>query len=326
MALGLVAAVVLARGSVAKAIAMVFLGLLIGLVGTDVNSGEQRFTFGIFELADGIDFVPIAMGLFGVASFGEGIPIAAKIALAMAASGLGGMLPAAVLASVPVHAREQSEIATVNGVVTQLLNIGSFIGPPALAALVSQLGGWSQSSLRSRCDRCCSRLDRTRAARRERAEERGGLLGADPPQEVSTPAREPSNTAHAGIAVPGIHTAIKPSLLGCGGAEPAWRASVVASARCSSSTASSSRRCSARPRSSSSTNAAARPPSGARRRRTSSHLMTPVIKAFFTDVGFEVTNLALQCYGGHGYIRDHPVEMWMRNGRGFATFIGLAIV
>jgi TctA family transporter len=67
MALGLVAAVVLARGSVAKAIAMVFLGLLIGLVGTDVNSGEQRFTFGIFELADGIDFVPIAMGLFGVA-------------------------------------------------------------------------------------------------------------------------------------------------------------------------------------------------------------------------------------------------------------------
>jgi len=67
MALGLVAAVVLARGSVAKAIAMVFLGLLIGLVGTDVNSGVQRYTFGIFELADGIDFVPIAMGLFGVA-------------------------------------------------------------------------------------------------------------------------------------------------------------------------------------------------------------------------------------------------------------------
>jgi putative tricarboxylic transport membrane protein len=67
MALGLVAAVVLARGSVAKAIAMVFLGLLLGLVGTDVNSGEQRYTFGFFELADGIDFVPIAMGLFGIA-------------------------------------------------------------------------------------------------------------------------------------------------------------------------------------------------------------------------------------------------------------------
>src|SRR5829696_3228253 len=67
MALGLVAAVVLASGSVIKAIAMVFLGLLFGLVGTDVNTGAQRFTFGSPELSDGIDFAPIAMGLFGIA-------------------------------------------------------------------------------------------------------------------------------------------------------------------------------------------------------------------------------------------------------------------
>jgi len=67
MALGLVAAVVLASGSVIKAIAMVFLGLMIGLVGTDVNTGAQRFTFNIPELSDGIDFAPIAMGLFGIA-------------------------------------------------------------------------------------------------------------------------------------------------------------------------------------------------------------------------------------------------------------------
>lgn len=67
MALGLVAAIVLASGSVIKAIAMVFLGLLIGLVGTDVNTGAQRFTFNIPELSDGIDFAPIAMGLFGLA-------------------------------------------------------------------------------------------------------------------------------------------------------------------------------------------------------------------------------------------------------------------
>ncbi len=67
MSLGLVAAVVLASGSVIKAIAMVFLGLLIGLVGTDVNTGAQRFTFNIPELSDGIDFAPIAMGLFGIA-------------------------------------------------------------------------------------------------------------------------------------------------------------------------------------------------------------------------------------------------------------------
>ncbi|MSP77323.1 MAG: tripartite tricarboxylate transporter permease [Rhodospirillaceae bacterium] len=67
MALGLVAAVVLASGSVLKAIAMVFLGLLFGLVGTDVNTGAQRFTFNVPELSDGIDFAPIAMGLFGIA-------------------------------------------------------------------------------------------------------------------------------------------------------------------------------------------------------------------------------------------------------------------
>ena len=46
---------------------MVFLGLLFGLVGTDVNTGAQRFTFDVPELSDGIDFAPIAMGLFGIA-------------------------------------------------------------------------------------------------------------------------------------------------------------------------------------------------------------------------------------------------------------------
>lgn len=65
MVLGLVAAVVLAHGSLLKAIAMVFLGLLLGLVGADVNSGLLRFTFGLYELSDGIGVVVIAMGLFG---------------------------------------------------------------------------------------------------------------------------------------------------------------------------------------------------------------------------------------------------------------------
>ncbi|MBM3601900.1 MAG: tripartite tricarboxylate transporter permease [Alphaproteobacteria bacterium] len=67
MTFGLVAAVVLAHGSLIKAVAMVFLGLFLGLVGTDVNSGAQRFTLGIPELTDGIGFVPLAMGLFGIA-------------------------------------------------------------------------------------------------------------------------------------------------------------------------------------------------------------------------------------------------------------------
>ncbi len=67
MVFGLVAAIVLAHGSVAKAIAMTVLGLGLGLVGTDVNSGTQRFVFGIQELSDGIGFVPLAMGLFAIA-------------------------------------------------------------------------------------------------------------------------------------------------------------------------------------------------------------------------------------------------------------------
>jgi putative tricarboxylic transport membrane protein len=67
MVLGLVGAVVLAHGSLLKAIAMIVLGLLLGLVGTDVNSGMARFSFGIPELTDGIGVVSVAMGLFGFA-------------------------------------------------------------------------------------------------------------------------------------------------------------------------------------------------------------------------------------------------------------------
>jgi putative tricarboxylic transport membrane protein len=66
MTLGLIAAVVLARGSVIKAVAMIVLGLLLGLIGTDGNTGGQRFTFGITELFDGIDVATLAIGVFGV--------------------------------------------------------------------------------------------------------------------------------------------------------------------------------------------------------------------------------------------------------------------
>lgn len=66
MVLGLVASVVLAHGSLIKAIAMILLGLLLGLVGTDVTSGTPRFTFDTPELADGINFVIVAMGMFGL--------------------------------------------------------------------------------------------------------------------------------------------------------------------------------------------------------------------------------------------------------------------
>ena len=65
MVFGLIAATVLAHGSLIKAIAMVVWGLLFGIIGTDVNSGVLRFTFDIPELSDGIGFVIVAMGMFG---------------------------------------------------------------------------------------------------------------------------------------------------------------------------------------------------------------------------------------------------------------------
>ncbi|MGX9965513.1 tripartite tricarboxylate transporter permease [Roseomonas sp. F4] len=67
MALGLIAASTLAQGSALKSIAMVIVGLLIGMVGTDVQTGMQRYTFDFPELSDGITIVAVATGLFGIA-------------------------------------------------------------------------------------------------------------------------------------------------------------------------------------------------------------------------------------------------------------------
>jgi TctA family transporter len=67
MVMALIAAAVLAHGSLLKTLSMIILGLLIGIVGTDVNSGMSRFTFGASGLADGLSFAMVAMGLFGFA-------------------------------------------------------------------------------------------------------------------------------------------------------------------------------------------------------------------------------------------------------------------
>jgi len=66
MVLGLVTAVILAQGSVLKAVTVTLIGLLFGLVGTDVSSGATRYTFGIQTLWDGIDFLPLVIGMFGI--------------------------------------------------------------------------------------------------------------------------------------------------------------------------------------------------------------------------------------------------------------------
>ncbi len=66
MILGLVASVALASGSLLKAVAMILLGLLLGCIGTDVESGSPRYVFGIPELYDGLNFVAVSMGIFGI--------------------------------------------------------------------------------------------------------------------------------------------------------------------------------------------------------------------------------------------------------------------
>lgn len=67
MIFGLLAATILASGPVLKAIGMILIGLLLGMVGTDMTTGAQRLTFGYVELFDGIDFIVIAIGVFGFA-------------------------------------------------------------------------------------------------------------------------------------------------------------------------------------------------------------------------------------------------------------------
>ncbi|MBA8902324.1 tripartite tricarboxylate transporter permease [Phyllobacterium sp. P30BS-XVII] len=67
MIVGLVSSIALAHGSVVKALGMVVLGLLLGLVGTDIYTGTPRFNLGILELSDGLNFVAVAVGVFGIA-------------------------------------------------------------------------------------------------------------------------------------------------------------------------------------------------------------------------------------------------------------------
>ena len=69
MLLGLLAGATMSRGAPLKGVAMTLVGLLIGIVGTDVNSGVQRFTFGMLNLSDKVELVALALGVFGVADF-----------------------------------------------------------------------------------------------------------------------------------------------------------------------------------------------------------------------------------------------------------------
>ena len=89
MLLGLIASVTLASGSLFQALGMVLLGLLLGLVGRDTFTGGARLTFGIEPLADGIDFVAIAMGTFGIAEIVRNLE--SKSERSAVAAKIGGM-------------------------------------------------------------------------------------------------------------------------------------------------------------------------------------------------------------------------------------------
>ena len=91
MIVGLVSSVALAHGSVLKALAMVALGLLLGLVGTDIYTGTPRFTLGIREYSDGLNFVAVAVGVFGIAEILRNLESEKTRSLLMAK--VSGLLP-----------------------------------------------------------------------------------------------------------------------------------------------------------------------------------------------------------------------------------------
>ena len=93
MLLGLLAGSTLAKGSPLKGVAMTMLGLLLGLVGTDINSGTERFMFGQVELSDGVELVALSLGLFGIAEFLKSVNNTAPVNTAYARLSMRDMWP-----------------------------------------------------------------------------------------------------------------------------------------------------------------------------------------------------------------------------------------
>ena len=93
MLLGLLAGSTLAKGSPLKGVAMTVLGLLLGLVGQDINTGVERFTFGSIDLDDGVELVALSLGLFGIAEFLRSVNNTAPIDTAYAKLGVSDLRP-----------------------------------------------------------------------------------------------------------------------------------------------------------------------------------------------------------------------------------------
>ena len=93
MLLGLLAGSTLAKGSPLKGVAMTILGLMLGLVGTDINTGVERFTFGMIDLSDGVALVALSLGLFGIAEFLKSVNNTAPVNMAYANVRMKDMRP-----------------------------------------------------------------------------------------------------------------------------------------------------------------------------------------------------------------------------------------
>jgi putative tricarboxylic transport membrane protein len=93
MLLGLLAGSTLARGSPVKGVAMTVLGLMLGIVGTDIETGAQRFTFGMTHLYDGIELIALALGLFGIGEFMNSVNQVSTVNTKYANVGLRDMRP-----------------------------------------------------------------------------------------------------------------------------------------------------------------------------------------------------------------------------------------
>ena len=130
MVLGLVSSIVLASGSLLKAVAMILLGLLLGLVGTDLYSGASRFTLDFLELADGLDFVAVAVGIFGVAEILRNLEGAEERATFVAK--VSGLLPTS------------EDLKRIVGPILRGTAVGSILGIfPGGGALLSSFAAYT---------------------------------------------------------------------------------------------------------------------------------------------------------------------------------------
>lgn len=130
MVLGLIGAVVLATGSLLKAICMILIGLLLGIVGTDINSGALRFTFGTELLQDGLDFVALSMGIYGFAEIMKNLELGEKRSLVPGS--VGSVLP------------NRKEMRESVGPIARGTLLGSFLGVlPGGGALLSSFASYT---------------------------------------------------------------------------------------------------------------------------------------------------------------------------------------